>query len=347
MTTADIIRIPYQPDLYVPREAAEEKIQKWLAGNGRLLTITSPPATGKSWLLKHTEGQIQADANSHSVWLDVCDFLTPPTGSLIGTHTIDSARQAEWLAGFLAKEKELCKDVPDYDAGVETAVLLERFAAAVQQCHPDQKLYLLVEGGDEPDEPTWRTIERQILEPIARVIQWHFVIVLRQEQRLISYMLRRDEQRFTLAQIFQKGREQLEKLWAAEENPDLPNINTIFSILPGYPWSHPGINHFLFLEIKANYHLPPANWLAQDYRLRGLSAITQFPLERVNGMYTYLQEIVNQLDSNWTPDDLRTHLGISMSATWSLIEKLKAAWLVESVTHNRIKITDGVREFVQ
>lgn len=352
MTTADNIRIAYQPELYVPREEAEVEVQRWLAGNGRLLTITSPPATGKSWLLNHSKEKILKD--DYSRWLDVRDFLALTTGPSIGSRTMDAVRQAEWLAEFLAKEKEVCKGVPDYDAGVETAVLLERFATAVQQCHPKQKLYLLLEGGDEPDEGTWRIIERQILEPVARLHNWRFVVVLRQEQRLTSYMLRRDEHRLHLGtlplpQIPTKGKEQIEKLreTAVDQHPHLPDTNTILSVLPGYPWSHPGINHFIFLEIKASCHLPRINWLAPDYRLRGLSAITQLPLQHVNGMYAYLQQIVNQLNPDWTPDDLMTHFNISMSATWARIEEMKAIWLVENVARNRFKITDGVREFVQ
>lgn len=344
----DDIRIEYHPNLYVPREEAELEVQKWLTGNGRLLTITSPPATGKSWLLKRISGEFLP--GRPSFWLDVRDFLAPSENSPIGSRQIDDKKLKQWLIQFLQKARETCAGVPEYDGGVETAVLLEKFAEAIQQCHPKQKLYLLVEGGDEPAEEIWNDIERQILEPIARIANWRFIIVLRQEQRLISYMLRRDEQRLvlgTLPEISDKGKEQLELLRQEAQNPHLPATDTILTILPDYPWSHPGLNHFLFLEVKANYHLPCANWLNHDYCLRGLCAITQLPLDHVNGMYTYLQQIVNQLDADWTPDELMANFDLPMSKAWERIEALKSAWLVENVARNRFKITDGVREFVQ
>ncbi|MBK8933329.1 MAG: hypothetical protein IPM76_13620 [Chloroflexi bacterium] len=346
----DDIRIEYHPNLYVPREKAESEVQKWLTGNGRLLTITSPPATGKSWLLKRVKMEEGFLKNVPSFWLDIRDFLVPATGSLIGSRVIDPNGLEKWLAQFLKEAQETCKNVPAYDAGVETAVLLEKFAEAMQQCHPKQKLYLLVEGGDEPAEAIWNAIERQILEPIARLANWRFIIVLRHEQRLISYMLRRDEQRLVLGalpKISNKGKEQLELLRQEAQNPHLPDTDTILTILPDYPWSHPGLNHFLFLEVKANYRLPRANWLNHDYCLRGLCAITQLPLDHVNGMYTYLRQIVNQLNADWTPDELMANFDLPVSKAWERIETLKSAWLVENVARNRFKIPDGVREFVQ
>jgi hypothetical protein len=346
------IRIPYNRKLYVPRDEVEQKIKGWLVSNGRLLTITSPPATGKSWLLKHTEIEIKKLPNNISFWLDVRDCLTLLSKDSVGSRQIDEAKLAKWLAHFLAEVQQKCHSVPGYDAGVETAVLLEKFAAAIQHCHPNQKLYLLVEGGDEPTEDTWRIIERQILEPIARIANWRFIIVLRQEQRLTSYMLRRDEQRLILGTlppppISDKGKKQLELLWAEAQNPNLPDIDTILNILPGYPWSHPGLNHFLFLQVKANHKLSRENWLSNEYHLHGLSAITQLPLSHINGMYTYLTQIINELDADWTPNELMVCFKLSMSQAWERVEILKSAWLVENIARNRFKITDGVREFLQ
>jgi hypothetical protein len=344
------IRIEYHPSLYVPREEAESKVLEWLAGNGRLLTITSPPATGKSWLLKHIREAFLP--GMPFFWLDVREFLAPAVESPIASRKIDDEKLAQWLTQFLQKAGEACAGVPEYDAGVETAVLLEGFAKVIQQCHLRQNLYLLVEGGDEPTEETWYTIERQILEPIARIPNWRFIIALRQEQRLISYLLRRDEQRLVLGTlplppISDKGKRQIDLLWQEAQITDLPNLDTILSILPGYPWSHPGLNHFLFLEVKANYQLPRKSWLNHDYCSRGLCAITQLPLAQVTGLYTYLQQIVNQLDADWTPDELMANFDLPMSKAWERIEALKSAWLVENVARNRFKITDGVREFVQ
>lgn len=354
MTTAENIRIEYQPDLYVPREEAEAEVQKWLESNGRLLTITSPPATGKSWLLKRIREAFLPGVPSF--WLDVREFLTPAADSPIASRRIDNEKLAQWLTQFLQKERETCAGVPEYDAGVETAVLLEKFAEAAQQCHPRQKLYLLVEGGDEPIEEAWYTIERQILEPIARIPDWRFVIVLRLEQKLQTYMLRRSQQRLVLGtlpqtdeqEIVAQGREQIEKLRLAElaQHPDLPDTSTILSLLPKYPWSHLGINRFIFLEVKANHRASNETWLVGDYRFRCLCAIMGLPTEYVNGLHTHLNEIVNHLRTGWTPDELVLHFGWSNSQALDRIEEMRSAGLVENVSRNRFQITNGVREFL-
>lgn len=353
MTIAENTRVEYQPDLYVSREEAEAEVQRWLEGNGRLLTITSPPATGKSWLLKRIEAEILKDLPAF--WLDVRNFLADIEGSPIGSRVIDPTKLAGWLAQLLQNAKEKCASIPAYDADVEPAVLLEKFAEAIFRCYPGQQAYLLVEGGDEPTEDAWRIIERQVLEPIARQTNWRFIIVLRQEQRLTSHVLRRDEQRFTLGTLPQQeaqpivvqGREQIEKLRLAElaQYSGLPDTDTILAILPKYPWSHPGLNHFIFLEVKTN-HYQRQNWLADGYRLRGLCYITRLPEEYVNSLYTHLNEIVYHLDTGWIPDDLVTHFGWPMSLVWERIEEMRTAGLVENVSRSRFQITDGVREFL-
>ncbi len=343
----------YKPDLYVSREEAEAEVQRWLEGNGRLLTITSPPATGKSWLLKRIEAEMLKGLPAF--WLDVRNFLADIEGSPIGSRVIDPTKLAGWLAQLLQNAKEKCASIPAYDADVETAVLLDRFAEAIQQCYPDQKVYLLVEGGDEPTDATWRVIERQILEPIARQTNWHFIIVLRLEQRLDSYMLRRFQHPLVLGTLPQQeaqpivaqGREQIEKLRLTElaQSPNLPDTDAILAILPKYSWSHPGLNRFIFLEVKKNHH-QRQNWLADGYRPRGLCDITRLPEEHVNGLYTHLHEIAHKLDTGWTPDELKLLIGCSLNQAWDRIEAMRAAGLVENISRNRFRITDGVREFL-
>lgn len=350
----DDIRIDYHPNLYVPREEAESEVQKWLIGNGRLLTITSPPATGKSWLLKRIETEMLE--NLPAFWLDARDFLSPIADSPIGSRVIDPEKLAAWLAQLLQKAQGNCDRVPIYDDSVDKAVLLEKFAEAIRQCYPGQQAYLLVEGGDEPSETAWLIIERQILEPIARQTNWRFIIVLRQEQSLQSYMLRRYQQRLVLGALPQQdtqpvvtqGREQIEKLRLADlaQHPDLPDTTTILSVLPNYPWSHPGLNHFIFLEVRTNHRDPHKKLLVNDYRFRGLCAITRLSAEYVNGLYIYLNEIVQHLGTGWTPDDLVTHFGWSTSQAWEQIEEMRSTALVENVSRNRFQITNGVREFL-
>lgn len=358
MTTEDDIRIPYKPELYVPREKAESEVQKWLAGNGRLLTITSPPATGKSWFLRWIETLLENKTDSMVFWLDIRDFLDRGPGAYLGASIINPTEQRNWLTKFLenAAISSRCKNIPTYDSSVEIDVLLERFAKAIVDCQPGKNPYLLIEGGDEPTVDTWRLIERQILEPIARTEGWRFIVVLRQDQKLHSPLLKRKEHKLFLGILSEKmmsdnasiaGQKQIENLLTYFSSTSI-NAAQILAYLPNYNWSHTGINNFLFFNSQkqnARNYISPSK---PDFLEQGIYSLTALSSEKVSAIIPILIEISLYLNREWIVEDLSTIANISTKDVWQFIRDLQAYSLVEYIENtNRFRVMGGVWEFIR
>lgn len=356
MTTADNIRIAYQPELYVPREKAEAEVQRWLAGNGRLLTITSPPATGKSWFMEHLKRDLEKDPKNKCLWFDIRELLLTATGIPIGSQEIDPKKQQRWLEKFFEEIRKLCSEIPVYDPSVDIAVLLQELATvAAKRCWPDQQIYFFVDGGDNPTENSWRQITRKILEPLARSGNWRFIVVLRQDQKFHSPFLKRNEHKLHLGtlpdgqtpdHVSAAGQKQVENL-LKDSKKELLNTNHVLAIFPGYNWSHTGLNHFLFLNNQkqdTEDYLAPAS---PDFLEQAISGVTLLSNDTTSAILPTLTEISLYLNREWTIEDLSIVATISIKDVWQHVFMLQAYSLVENIqSTNRFRVTEGVWEFI-
>ncbi|MCA9932662.1 MAG: hypothetical protein H6662_17295 [Ardenticatenaceae bacterium] len=338
------IRRDFDQDLFVERREELEFARQWQASSRRVLTITSPPANGKTWFLTHFQNLLQEEGQI-IFKIDVTAFLL--NGSL-GKREIDHAALQKYVSDFAENLQEKCDSVPSTKATEDIFTTLTKVAGyASMHCWPEQPIYLFVDGGDEPSLAAWRIVEKQILEPIIAHFNWRLIIALRQSQRLYSSLLRRTEQRCVLKplpspiNISQQGRDQLEKLISQSEEPDLP-LTEILAMVPGYNWVHLGLNHFLFLEGRFQY-INQQKPVANDLLKRGIMAL--MPLDNIDEILKHLQSI-SQLPPEWAVEELATRLDHPLSTVWETVQTLQDYMLITNID-NSYKITPGVQEFVR
>lgn len=346
------IRRLFKETLYVERQEELSKAQAWKNSNRRVLTVTSPPANGKTWFLNHFQQILQQRETPLTFKIDIRDFLRD---GLLGFREIDPIALQARVRQFATELRAQCGSVPLINDEAETASILNVLADHIsRQCWPGEPIYLFVDGGDEPSSASWKTIERQILEPILAHPHWRLIIALRQSQRLYSHVLRKTEQPLELTPLIplaasktHPGHEQLIKLIKEQESTGklAPPLDSIIGILPDYNWIHPGLNYFLFLEASTHYSPSEGIKIQPDLMERGITALTDLPdpQQIIEWLITICQ---NQRSDEWLIEDLELTFGKSRREAWSIITDLQTHLLITN-TDNRYRITDGVREFVR
>jgi hypothetical protein len=334
------IRVPFNKDLFVERREELGIARQWQTSSRRVLTITSPPANGKTWFLTHFQHLLEEEQQI-VFKIDVTAFLLEGP---LGNREINFTALQKYILDFVEKLREKCASVPNTDVTEDISVTLTTLAGYVSaHCWPGQPIYLFVDGGDEPSPAAWKTVEKQILEPIIAHSNWQLIIALRQSQRLYSYLLRQAEQRCVLKplpspiRVSQQGQDQLEKLIEQAQYP-IPPLADILAVLPDYNWVHLGLNYFLFL--KACEQQKPA---PSDLLKRGIMALT--PLDDIDVILKQLQSI-SQLPHEWAVEELAARLGQPLSTVWQIVQTLQDHMLITNID-NIYQITPGVQEFVR
>ncbi len=339
------IRRGFDENLYVEREAELAVAKEWLQSIRRVLTITSPPANGKTWFLTRFHNFLRDEKKQHTFHIDVRHFLTD---GALGEREIDQSKMQQWTENFAADLRQQCPGIPTITDAAETAAVLGTLAQYISsQCWPDRPVYLFVDGGDEPSIKSWKEIENKILVPILAQPNWRFIVALRQFQRLHAYLLRQTEQSLELRPLpastvhYHPGHIQVRKL--VEKSPEpRPLFEDVIAILPEYNWIQPGLNHFLFLEAYQCFTLHQRVFAGDDLLRRGVSALT--PLSDAEEILSWLK-IICKMTDEWRIEELADTLGQSRITTWQIIKTLQDHFLITN-TDNRYRITDGVREFI-
>lgn len=342
------IRRPYEEKLYVERGEEFNKAQAWKNSERRVLTVTSPPANGKTWFLNHFRQIIQkGDALTFN--LDIRDFLYE---GALGFREIDQTMMYAWLFNFAEQLHAQCSTLPPLNREAEVAAILNVMAKHMSdQCWPQKPIYLFVDGGDEPSNASWKKIEKEILEPIMAHPGWRLIIALRQSQRLYSHLLRKTEQPLELKPLVvneaHPGHKQIDKLIQAEGGGGQisPSLETVLGMLPGYTWIHPGLNYFLFLEASTHYDLSSGIQIQPHLMERGVMALTALPdpQQIINWLIVICE---GQPSDEWLIEDLDRLFGKSRREVWLIISTLQTHLLITNMD-NRYHITDGVREFIR
>jgi hypothetical protein len=339
----------FDEKLYVERSDELAIAQAWRQSNRRVLTIAAPPAVGKSWFLARLYQLVRDEEGQPAFYIDLRDFLAKgPRGKReIYNEGID-----QWFRVFLAELHELYDDIPQLSDSVEVASMLRILAGFIsKQCKPNQLVYVFVDGGDEASNSALKIIERQILGPILSNLKWRLVIAMGRFQRLSTAVLRQTEQMLLLTPFTNDpssnvylGYMQLEKLLVYSNVPS-PSLDEIISALPGYNWSHPGLNQFLFLEAVQNFHEQGTVSLKEGLLERGIRAITLLDEPELSEITDYLRTI-SELSDEWRLEEVAEILEIKRVSAWQTVNFLKDSFVI-TISDNRYKITDGVREFVR
>lgn len=347
------IRTQFDVNLYVEREQELAQAQAWQRNTTkRVLTVTGPPAQGKSWFLANFHRLLNETYPSFT--LDITQFLHPGP---LGNREINPIALHDWLIVFVAVMREKCRSIPTINDIASVAANLSNLSEYVGlKCWPNNPIYLFVDGGDEPSKNAFMAIEKEILEPIMKAnSNWKLVIALREEQQLFSYLLRNTEQRLKMLPLSNternthRGLDQLARL-IANHPPPIPNRDQIIAMLPGYPWSHPGLNTFLFEEARTTLAEDNKPRPREQLLKRGISALIKInESEEATTLVNWLIQVdslVGNPDIEWTVENLTIYLNGSRSEAWAIINSLRKYQLILNI-NNRYKIVDGVREFVQ
>lgn len=345
-----VIRQPFNESLYVARKQELVQAQAWQAANkNRVLTVTSPPAQGKSWFLAHFYQTLVKDG-APAFFIDITKFLYPgPLGAREINHDLLQTN----ILQFATELRQNCPVTPPINEKSEPAAILRPLASAVsQKCWPREPIYLFVDGGDEPTKDALKAIEREVLGPVMATENWRLTIALREDQRL-SYFLLKTQERLELkppshteTAVPYQGYEQLKRL---TDNTTL-TPEQIIALLPNYPWSHLGLNTFLFEEAKATLETEGVPRLREQLLERGVKDLIQADApEDVSHLVHWLRNI-ESMKSNpsveWSLEDLATFLDKPRSDAWNVLQPLLKHLLILNVS-NRYKIADGLREFVR
>lgn len=345
-----IQRREFSAELNVERIYELQQAKVWLAGVWRVLTITGAPAVGKTWFVRSLEQswrgeQLKTRWLDASLWLEFTNNV-PRTG--IGRSSIPRAGNS-----LFQPDPHLGQSSPASTGALSKLnAVAEHLAQTLAKEWTGSRGIIFIDGADEAEESSWRDIERVILEPFTRQPNLRFVIALRDDWRLTISGLRYNERRLSLGNlpgdsdpsISPQGREQIEKL-LNQADPPLPigAFENIANLLPGYTWSHPGINGFLFDAWReTGYANLPNNLLAA-----GLRAL-DIPNDKLSDVQQLLVKIVTTMPSDkaWTVEELARSLEVSISKAWIEIGKLQDLWLLET-EGARHQVPRGVRDFVR
>lgn len=339
------VRQEFNSDLAVRRDHDLEKAEDWLRSTKRLLTVVGPPAIGKTWFFKYLEQEWGRERPVF--WLDASEWLVFAAAdprAREGRYNEQHARDSIARLAHTASEK--CHSDLSGAYLADLSAVIEHLAPALAKCHPDSRVILLIDGADEAESDSWRSIEREILEPFAGEASIRFVIALRDDWKFRVSSLRYGETRLTLGSLHNpQGIKQIDNLlnhagWPAARDH-------LIQLLPSYTWSHLGLNAFIFEAWRAtNYTTLGPNLLTNGLQAVGI------PEAQLPEVQKLLQEIERAMNGQavtnpgWTAEELAYQLRITIRDAWDMIAKLRNFWLMET-EDNRHRILDGLREFVR
>lgn len=335
-------RRDFDTDLAVKRDRELGVATVWLNNSPRLLTVVGPPAVGKTWFLHYLE-RVWGGGRQPVFRLDTAGWLDfPPEVSRVGNGQFNETKARQDIVRLAASAREKCPTIPHSDNLAELSAVIEYLAHALARCWLGTRIILLIDGGDEATASSWRRIEREVLEPFARESALRFVVALRDDWALQVSSLRYQETRLPLGSLINpEGREQIRKLLAQGLRPEQPD--DLLQLLPGYTWSHPGLNTFLFEDWQSHSFAG----LGNDLLTRGLQALLEIAPPQLTDIQDLLSLISIEMDDTaWTTEDLKILLNISIAVAWDGIEELRKLGLL-TTAGNRHTIIDGMREFLR
>ena len=167
----------------------------WLTQSSkRVLTVTGPPASGKTTFLKALIKNFQKLPNILCLFADADDFSNHE-------GQLDVARITEWVTTTNTKLETSLFDYQELNvrANVGPTVLLMAFAEHLGNQLPNKSIVFIIdEGTNFVRDHEWRVLEKSFIEPLGSLNFARLVIGLSNDQRIHSYILRNSETRLEL-----------------------------------------------------------------------------------------------------------------------------------------------------
>ncbi|MBX3058532.1 MAG: hypothetical protein KF770_18875 [Anaerolineae bacterium] len=346
-TAVPDIRREYNPQQYIHRPQIQSAM-RWLHDkNKQLLTVASPPATGKTWFLKKLREELDNNGIFKTVWIDVDDLLPPPKRPP-GEITPDS--KSAWFQGFFQQLAAQCPDAKrlKFQPQADISEQIEKVAKEMcRHCFLGQQVVLFIDNGDIVSDSSWRLFERTILEPFAREELLRLVIALREDQK-VQFPLTWRQQRLLLGDLAadgdpqpHPGDEHIQTL--SQEFPTLlPQVLQLLEAVPTYNKTHPGINTFLFLYAEKYPNPQPS----VEFMRIMLESLNPFSPHDTGELIDILRYVADYADE-WVIEELAAWQNVSNTEAWQRAQKLIDNFLVVNIAYNRYKVADGVREFAR
>lgn len=349
MTQPIDIRLPFNKNHFVPRPDKLKEVTDWLTTNrSRVLLVTSPPATGKTWFMQNAKQSFDERSDVLTFWIDVKELLPHPiVDQKLG---IDLYKLNLWAQNLAQALKSHCPTIPDFQPEMDEGEYIEiAIRQLCRQCCPDRQVVIFVDQGDELLTESWQLFEKRILDRFFSEQSVRFIIAFRQDQSLKSTRIKiaKDEKDVALGTFpsdnaaASSGEEQIEKL--SQGSPETKaRVQQLFNSIPNYRQNHSGLNTFLYQYARQNRPIP----LTSEVVKEALIAINSLVTAEIDELMDLLVGIASFPDE-WTVEKWCARQNLSKTKVEDQLHKLIVEYeLLVNVSTSRYIVLDGLREFI-
>lgn len=342
---------PYHNDLFVGRVQALQIMREWLAQREkRLFVLVAPPAMGKTWVLKRFSDEFQAQHPIFWLAISIQDYRSTQNNLKVDDLG-DTLHQ-------LVQSANQLQPTVRYDPLIDVSLMAEMVAQDMgEQCSPEQRIFIVVDQVDQLRQEAWDLLETRLLQPLASHPRLHFLVALRNNQRLRSPILRRSEKRLDLEPLLfptdgPEVEEQIRRLAEVERISEVTK-EIILDMIREYLTVYPGLNTYLFYHAHHNV-VAGKHSLDEDFWQQALQKLVDLSLDGSGKIdqpgrcvLVKLLEVARQLEETWTIDLLGQTLSLPPSNAFQWLNELQDYWLViYDRAQGNYRIIPGLYEFL-
>ena len=312
-----------------------DKVEEWDKKNHpleRVCSLTGAPGVGKSWTVQYIASTWGHSPKRFVFVLDCPEIFIEKSGR----SRLDYDRAFNWLKHITNDVREHCSEVPQPDHVKAFSLNIQKLVDVLcHTCHWEKPPILLVDGYDEIDPSGRGELNRKLLEFFVSAGCTKIIIARRQQNSLMSDILRRMEKNIELAElmstVFCKKQFQNIKdtFHANKTHLTETNLDEFLSTLPEYHWNHPYINGYLFDCALSNIRGTHPTWLTNENLEECCKDLVRRPdnfgnsrhLELTPSEFVTLIRIAHLDTPNWTQIQLRRQLGIDILSLESLFDR--------------------------
>jgi len=339
----------YKARRFVNRPKVLDEIRKWADSPSvtrRVLSFAAPPGSGKTWILRRFYEE--RNNNPFTIWMNLPEFVNQQE-KRDPNQMLNLNALVKWVETIWQNAQKYCPPPIPWDPTPDISAIVDKLVKILCDCNLHNPPLIIVEGYDEIIEQA-RIIERRLLDYLIDRDCMRMIIAYRDQDK---YVLKSDTLRYQERQILLDtldplspdfAREQFARL-VGEIHPEPQNlsVDVWMSYLTHYEWNHPLANAFLFDRALSRDESKLRSLSSEDLKECCLNIITR-PFEGEEAKYkledeefSYLMKIANQLEKEWTDDDLKETCNLNLTK----IARLFDYGLIQSTSPRR-KIPDPI-----